>query len=215
MTKNDIFNIQMPNNIQLRTWMSLVRLANEFEKSKMFDLNSAKIAARFPINAEIQSKINKRESYIITWQRLCTKLFAYLIGPACFLDRKDKDDLVCLPIHCRLDNGLVYALNIYDNTNRIATIIQNDPDFENQFSFYTNKLVSYGSWVSSVRNDVQQFNLYGLNLDADINCNTSVEQSNSIESFQKENEMYGNTVTVYDIFNKIKSIKNTLCQRKL
>lgn len=216
MDKDQILDIKIPNNEKVRHYLSLKYLDGVYSETKEFDSIAAKIASRFPVNSLIKAKIDKRESYLESWQKLCTRLFYYLLGPAKFFDRKDANSLVCLPICCKISiNGTDYptwAINVYNSEKRIVTVFHKDPELDNNFSFYTDKLVAKGSWVGEVRTAVQQFNLYGLNVD--LKSIGSSSGKNPTEAFsalsRQESAVYGNTITVYDIFKKIESIKQKL-----
>ena len=214
MDKGQILDIKVTDNEKVRHYLSLKYLDGVYSETKEFDLVAAKISSRFPVNSLIKAKIDKRESYIESWQKLCTRLFYYLLGPAKFFDRKDADSLVCLPICCKVSiDGVDYptwAINVYNSEKRIVTIFHKDPEFDNEFSFYTDKLVAKGPWVSEVRTAVQQFNLYGLNIDLN-SMGGSKSTTETLKTFSnQESAVYGNTITVYDIFKKIESIKQKL-----
>ena len=214
MDKGQILDIKVTDNEKVRHYLSLKYLDGVYSETKEFDLVAAKISSRFTVNSLIKAKIDKRESYIESWQKLCTRLFYYLLGPAKFFDRKDADSLVCLPICCKVSiDGVDYptwAINVYNSEKRIVTIFHKDPEFDNEFSFYTDKLVAKGPWVSEVRTAVQQFNLYGLNIDLN-SMGVSKSTTETLKTFSnQESAVYGNTITVYDIFKKIESIKQKL-----
>ena len=216
MDKDQILGIKIPDNEKVRHYLSLKYLDGVYSETKEFDQIGAKIASRFPVNSLIKAKMDKRESYLESWQKLCTRLFYYLLGPAKFFDRKDADSLVCLPICCKITVGDRYdlptwAINVYNNEKRIVTIFHKDPEFDNEFSFYTDKLVAKGSWVGEVRTAVQQFNLYGLNIDLNSVGGKATDPNETFKAFSnQESAVYGNTITVYDIFKKIESIKQKL-----
>lgn len=214
MDKDQILDIKVTDNEKVRHYLSLKYLDGVYSETKEFDLVAAKISSRFPVNSLIKAKIDKRESYIESWQKLCTRLFYYLLGPAKFFDRKDADSLICLPICCKVSiDGVDYptwAINVYNSEKRIVTIFHKDPEFDNEFSFYTDKLVAKGPWVSEVRTAVQQFNLYGLNIDLN-SMGGSKSATETLKTFSnQESAVYGNTITIYDIFKKIESIKQKL-----
>ncbi len=207
MTRDDIFAIEFPNNEQVRSYLNIKKLNDEFWPNRTFEKTAAMIATRFSINAKINQKIKASPDYFVTWQKLCSYMFAYLLGPAKFLERNDADELVCLPIVTKIQIGKsiqsVRAINVYNSTKWIGTLFFRDPEFNNEFAFYgQNGFISVGSWVSKIRGDVQSYNLYGLTKPT---VQTTQTKSSIIESI----DAVGNTITVRDIFSKIEKLKET------
>lgn len=208
MVRDDIFSVEFPENEKLKSFLKLTKLSEEYSSTRLFEKTAALLAARFPINAKIGNKIKANPNYFITWQKLCTSLFYYLLGPAKFLDRSDAEELVCLPIVTKIIIGnslqTVRAISVYNSTKRIGTLFFRDPEYNNEFAFFgQNEFVSIGSWVSKVRADVQNYNLYGLTKTESATPTTSTKSS-IIESV----DAVGNTITVRDVFAKIDSMKN-------
>ena len=217
MNKEDIFNISMPSNDKIRHYLGLKYLKDVYENTKTFDKIAAKISSKFQANYSINAKIEKNDAYLEVWMKLCNRMFYYLLGPAKFFDRKDIDSLVCLPICCKISingsNCPTWAMNIYDSEKRIMTIFHKDPEFGNEYSFYTDKLLAHGSWVGEVRTAVQQLNSYGFSLDIKENKQNKASIDDSFYtgiSSSTELATYGNTITVHDIFNKISLLKEKL-----
>jgi len=210
MERTDIFSIEFPQNEKLRECLSLKRLADIYTNSKQFDKTAAlAAAAHFKINARIKQKIQSNPEYLVTWERTCTYIFTYLMGPAKFFDRTDANELVCLPLTTKviLDNKIqtLRGISIYNSTKWIGTLFFKDPEFNNEFAFYgQNDFVSTGSWGSKVRADVQKYNLYGL---TKVAVSTDVAAAKSILS--ESVSVVGNTITVKDIFSSIDNLKKT------
>lgn len=208
MLRKEIFSIEFPNNEKIRSFLSLKKLESEFSSSKMFEKTAAMIASRFPINSKIDAKIKSNAEYFMTWQKACSSMLAYLIGPAKFLERTDADELVCLPIISRIliGNSLqtIRAMNVYNSHGWVGTIFFKDSEFNNEFAFFgQNDFSSIGSWVSKVRADVQKYNLYGFAKN-EVSFQPEFSKSEIIESV----ESFGNTITVHDVFSKIENLKN-------
>lgn len=209
MERIDIFSIEFPQNEKLRECLSLKRLSDIFTNSRQFDRTAALAAAQFKINARIKQKIQANPDYLVTWERMCSYIFAYLMGPAKFFERSDANELVCLPLTTKVIlNKKIQTLrgiSIYNSTKWVGTLFFKDPEFDNEFAFYgQNDFVSTGSWGSKVRADVQKYNLYGLTkvaLAADVTATKSI--------LNESVSVVGNTITVKDIFASIDNLKKT------
>lgn len=207
MDRSDIFSIKFPQNEKLRECLSLKRLGDIFTNTRQFDKTAALAAAQFKVNARVKQKIQSNPEYLITWERTCSYIFAYLMGPAKFFERPDANELVCLPVTTKviLNNKIqtLRGISVYNSTKWIGTLFFRDPEFDNEFAFYgQNDFVSTGSWGSKVRADVQKYNLYGLTktvVTADVTATKSV--------LSETVSVVGNTITVKDIFSSIDNLK--------
>lgn len=213
MVREDIFNIDFPQNDKLRMCLNMKRLAELLQKTQQFDKTAALVATRFKINSRIKEKIESTPDYLDTWIKTCTSMFVYLLGPAKFLERKDADELVCLPTAIKVDVcgrlQTIRGISIYNSSKRIGTLFLKDPEFNNEFAFFgQNGFSSIGSWVSKVRNDVQSFNLYGMTK-LESSDGKKMESADAIKSVIESTSAIGNTITVVDIFTKIDELKNT------
>lgn len=209
MERSDIFSIEFPQNEKLRECLSLKRLSDLFSSSRKFDRTAALAAAQFKVNSKIKQKIQADPEYLITWERTCSFIFAYLLGPAKFFERSDGNELVCLPVTTKviINHRLqtVRGISVYNSTKWIGTLFFRDPEFNNEFAFYgQNDFVSTGSWGSKVRADVQKYNLYGL---TKVVTSADVTQAKSI--LNETVSIVGNTITVKDIFDSIDKLKKT------
>lgn len=203
--RSDIFSIEFPQNEKIRQVLSIKNLNDGYSRTKQFDKTAALVAAQFKLNEKIKRKIKVNKEYLITWQKLCSVLFAYLLGPAKFLDRSDANELVCLPFVTKLiiNNSLqtVRGISIYNSTKWIGTFFFRDPEFNDEFAFYgQNDFISTGSWASKVRADVQKYNLYGL-----TKGTISISTTKSV--INETTVAVGNTITVKDLFSAINKLK--------
>lgn len=210
MVRSDIFSIEFPQNQKLRECLSFQRLSDIFTETHQFDKTAALVAAQLKVNSKIKEKIQSTPEYLITWERTCTFIFTYLVGPAKFFERPDGNELVCLPFTTKVDiNGklqTVRGISIYNSTKWIGTLFFKDPEFNNEFAFYgQNDFVSTGSWGSKVRADVQKYNLYGL---TKVTVSADISPTKSI--LNETITVVGNTITVRDIFSAIDKLKKNL-----
>lgn len=207
MERSDIFSIEFPQNKKLRECLNFKRLSDIYSSKKKFDRTAALVAAQLQVNSRIKQKIKSDPEYLITWERTCSFIFSYLLGPAKFFERSDGNELICLPFTTKVVIGskiqTVRGISIYNSIKWIGTLFFRDPEFNNEFAFYgQNDFVSTGSWGSKVRADVQNYNLYGL---TKVNINSNITQVKSI--LNESISIIGNTITVKDIFNLINDLK--------
>ena len=210
MLRSDIFSIEFPQNAKLRECLSLKRLSNLYVESKQFDRMAALVSAQMDPNLRIKQKIQSNSDYLITWERTCTFIFSYLVGPAKFFERSDASELVCLPFATKVivNHKLqtVRGISIYNSTKWVGTLFFRDPEFNNEFAFYgQNDFVSTGSWGSKVRADVQKYNLYGLTKMAISAVSPNLTAAKSI--LHENVFVVGNTITVKDVFAEIAKLK--------
>lgn len=216
MDRSDIFSIEFPQNEKLRECLSLKRLGDIFTNTRQFDKIAALAAAQFKVNARIKQKIQSNPEYLITWERTCSYIFSYLLGPAKFFERTDANELVCLPVTTKviLNNKIqtLRGISVYNSTKWIGTLFFRDPEFDNEFAFYgQNDFVSTGSWGSKVRSDVQKYNLYGLT--KTIGVPKDIKTSKSILS--ESVSIVGNTITIKDIFSSIENLKKQFVENEI
>lgn len=210
MIREDIFNTVIPKTDKVRSLLKFKRLVEEYTNSHQFERKAAIVASRIlPANEKIKLKLAKNSDYIDSWQKNCSLMFSYLLGPARFLDRTDVDELICLPFISKIiinsSSQTVRGISVYNSSKRIGTLFFRDPEFNNEFAFFgQNNFTSIGSWVSKVRSDVQNYNVFGLTKPSIISPKTSAAKSSIIESINT----VGNTITVHDIFSKIEKLKN-------
>lgn len=163
------------------------------------------------INAGMKDTVTTNNK-LNTWIELCKRMINPL-SSCDFEKREDYDKLFVAPFCCNINDHALrsYGINIYENDNRIMTIMFRDTtQSNNSAALYVpdkeQDAIIYGKWSADVKPAVKIINGTGLNLISQRK-RSAKQQKHSADNSILSTYYRGNTITITDLVEYINKIK--------